>query len=200
MGCVKQERPTHKYAGEKWITNSTNKKHLAIDFKGRCAYCDDLDFYYGGQRSFHVEHFAPKEKFPALKFIYENLLYSCPYCNSAKSDTWPSDDPTVNVVGNIGFISPCSAEYDEHLERDVNGKITARTELGKYMITNLKLFLYRHELFFKIEQVEEKKKLLEKKIEREKREGKDVTIKQSALDTLKDDFFKYYTEWQSLSV
>lgn len=199
MGCIKRERPIHKFSGEKWTTNPTNKKYLAIDFKGRCAYCDDLDFYYGGQRSFHVEHFAPKEKFPALKYVYENLLYSCPYCNSAKSDTWPSDDPAINVVGDTGFVSPCSDEYDQHLERNSSGKIVSKTNLGKYMIENLKLFLYRHELFFKLEQVEEKKSLLENTIAKEKINGKDVSIKQAALDSLKDDFFKYYAEWKRIN-
>ena len=198
MGRVKREHPKHKFSGEKWRTNTTNKKYLAIDFKGRCAYCDDLDFYYGGQRNFHVEHFAPKEKFPALKYVYENLLYSCPYCNSAKSDTWPSDNPMVNVVGDRGFVNPCKDEYDQHLERDSSGKIFAKTQLGEYMIVNLKLLLHRHELFFKLEQVEEKKQLLENTIERERLAGKDISVKQSALDSLNNDFFGYYTKWKSL--
>ena len=199
MGCVKREYPKHKFSGEKWRTNKTNKKYLAIDFKRRCAYCDDLDFYSGGQHSFHVEHFAPKEKFPALKYVYENLFYSCPYCNSAKSDNWPSDNPMLNVVGDIGFANPCTDEYDQHLERDSSGKIFAKTQLGKYMIIKLKLFLYRHELFFKLDQVEEKKQLLENTIERERLDGKDVSVKQSALDSLKDDFLEYYVKWKSLN-
>ena len=152
MGSVKKERPKHKYSGIKWTKNSTNKKHLAIDFNGRCAYCDDRDFYYGGTRSFQVEHFAPKGKFPALKYVYENLLYSCPYCNRAKSDAWPSDDSSVNIVDNEGFVNPCSDEYDQHLERIPSGEIIARTKLGTYMRTKLKLYLRRHVLFFKIDQ------------------------------------------------
>ena len=142
MGCVKNERPVHRFSGERWRTNSVIKKHLAIDFKSRCAYCDDLDFYCGGQRNFHVEHFAPKEKFPELKYIYQNLMYSCPYCNSAKSDRWPSDDPFVSVIDDMGFVSPCTEEYDQHLDRTSNGKIVAKTKLGQYMINNLKLYLY----------------------------------------------------------
>lgn len=199
MGCIKRECPTHTYSGEKWKTNATNKKYLAVDFKGRCAYCDDRDFYYGGQRNFHVEHFAPKEKFPALLFVYENLLYSCPYCNSSKSDLWPSNDPAISVVGTIGFVNPCSEEYLQHLERDATGKIIATTDLGRYMYKSLKLFLYRHELFFKIEQVEERKKSLEESIKKDICDGIDVSKKQIALNSLVEIFFNYYTEWQSLS-
>ena len=198
MGSVKKERPRHKYSGVRWKTNSTNKKYLAIDFKRRCAYCDDHDFYCGGTHNYHVEHFAPKEKFPALKHVYENLLYSCPYCNNAKSDTWPSDNPSVNVVDNEGFINPCSNEYDQHLLREPTGEIIASTELGKYMRNKLKLFLYRHELFFKLEQVEEKKKCLEAIIEKERYEGRDISTRQSALESLNNEFFGYYAQWQSL--
>lgn len=32
---LKKEIPIRSYTGEKWTTNTTNKKHLAIDFKHR---------------------------------------------------------------------------------------------------------------------------------------------------------------------
>ena len=69
---IKGKVPVRSYSGEKWKTNRTNKKYLALDFEHRCAYCDDWDKYNGGMRSYHVEHFAPKEKFPELKFTYDN--------------------------------------------------------------------------------------------------------------------------------
>jgi len=169
-----------------------------MDFNGRCAYCDDRDFYCGGSKTFHVEHFAPKEKFPAFRFVYENLLYSCSFCNVAKSDTWPSNDPAVSVVGDEGFVNPCSEDYDKHLARLPNGKIDARTNLGKYMIRELKLYLYRHELFYKLEQVEEKRKLLESAINEELTLGMDPSAKQEFLYSINNDFFRYYSDWQSL--
>ncbi len=113
---LKKEVPVRSYTGEKWITNKTNKKYLAIDFKHRCAYCDDLDNINNGQSSYAVEHFAPKAKFPELEFTYDNLLYACRFCNSSKGDDWPSDSPTKNVVGECGYIDPCNNEYFEHLD------------------------------------------------------------------------------------
>ena len=83
---LREKKPIRSYHGEQFRTNPTNKKHLAEDFGHRCAYCDDLDTYGGGYRAYHVEHFAPKEKFPALRFDYDNLLYACPWCNRAKWD------------------------------------------------------------------------------------------------------------------
>lgn len=81
-----------------------NKKHLSADFGHRCAYCDDLDEYGGGYRAYHVEHFAPKEKFPELRYDYDNLLYACPWCNRAKWDIWPSDNSKINVVDSEGLL------------------------------------------------------------------------------------------------
>lgn len=82
---VKQKNPQRSYTGIMWRTNRENKKRLINDFEHRCAYCDDLDKYGGGSKVYHVEHFAPKEKFPELKFQYDNLLYACPFCNISKS-------------------------------------------------------------------------------------------------------------------
>ena len=198
MGSVKKERPKHSYSGEQWRTNTKNKEHLVRDFHERCAYCDDKDFYCGGYYTFHVEHFAPIEKFPALKYVYENLLYSCPYCNKAKSDAWPSNDPTVNVVDDEGFINPCSEEYDAHLERLSNGKINAKTPLGEYMTKKLKLYLRRHELFFKLDEVTEKREQLKIAIEHEESAGKDISDMREAFKLVNEMFFKYYSDWQSL--
>ena len=83
---LREKRPIRSYHGEVFRTNRTNKKHLSADFGHRCAYCDDLDEYGGGYRAYHVEHFAPKEKFPELRYDYDNLLYACPWCNRAKWD------------------------------------------------------------------------------------------------------------------
>lgn len=38
---IKDKVPVRSYSGEKWKTNRTNKKYLALDFEHRCAYCDD---------------------------------------------------------------------------------------------------------------------------------------------------------------
>ena len=200
MESVKKERTRHSYTGQRWITNATNKKYLAIDFHSRCAYCDDRDFYSGGFNHFHVDHFAPKEKFPELKFVYENLQYACPYCNIAKSDTWPSDNSAVNVVGNEGFINPCTEEYYVHLERLPSGEINAKTLLGKYMIQKLKFYLRRHALFYKIDEVTAKKEQLRTEIRRAENAGKDPSEMRKALALLNDIFDEYYLAWKSMAL
>ena len=198
MGRVQKEKPAHSYSGDKWKTNKTNKKYLKQDFHSRCAYCDDWDFYYGGAMAFHVEHFAPKEKFPDLIHRYENLLYACPYCNEAKSDKWPSDSAAISVVGEEGFVNPCEAEYDVHLERTLDGKINSKSELGNYMISNLKLYLKRHQIFYKIDQIDQKRTSIKQKIDEGKANGQDMSRLEETLMALNNDFFSYYDIWKGL--
>lgn len=188
MQSVKLEKPIRSYSGEKWITNKTNKKHLAIDFKNRCAYCDDLDEYNGGSRVYHVEHFAPKEKFPELKYVYDNLLYACPYCNGSKSDKWPSDSADINVVGDIGFLDPCYDEYYKHLYRKDDGSIGYSTDLGKYIFNELNLGLKRHKILYRQSELNELIEKTQKKIDRMKENGEDVAEMETALFLLLKEF------------
>lgn len=190
MLSIKEKIPIRSYSGEKWITNKTNKKYLAKDFEHRCAYCDDLDKYNGGERSYHVEHFAPKEKFPELKFTYDNLLYACPYCNESKSDAWPSDEATINVVNNEGFLDPCKDEYYKNLYRNEDGSIGYSTELGKYIYTKLNLCLKRHQVNYNLNQINKRIDALQEMINAKKAVEQDVT----ALEALHYQLLKEFRE------
>lgn len=190
---LKRDIPVHSHSGNFRKTNPSNKKYLAEDFSHRCAYCDDRDSLAGGYKSYHVEHFAPKEKFPDLKFTYENLLYSCPFCNCSKNDDWVGSTADENIKGNRGYVSPCDADYQRHLDRnDQTGEIVPQTPLGQYMYDHLNLSLMRHSLIYMVETLQEKRNKLKEHIETEERQGKDVSKKMRLLTTLDNDFFDYY--------
>ena len=189
---VKQKNPQRSYTGIMWRTNRENKKHLINDFEHRCAYCDDLDKYGGGSKVYHVEHFAPKEKFPELKFQYDNLLYACPFCNISKSNKWPSDSSTVAVVGNKGFIDPCTYEYEKHLGRHTSGEIYYKTALGKYMFYEMKLYLQRHQLIYNLGRVHAKLKEVKKEIDRREHVHKPTEDLTELYKELCVIFFEYY--------
>jgi len=123
------------------------KPYIREDFNKRCGYCDDLDIYHGGVRGYQIDHFKPHSiaRFSALKEDYNNLVYSCPFCNRAKSNKWKDID---------GFIDPCDTEYDNHLRRNNRGKIIAITNRGEYIHKNLNFHLKRHELLWMIEKLE----------------------------------------------
>lgn len=131
------------------VAERSNYRHykpdLRNDFSCRCGYCDSPDEYFGGIRGFQIDHFAPISKFPHLKLIYTNLIYCCPFCNRAKSNKWIGADSNVPNNGLEGFVDPCCIHFDNHLERDSQGRVLAKTELGGYMIKNLKLSLLRHQ-------------------------------------------------------
>ena len=137
--CTRQEGDYKKF-----------KKYLRSDFNQRCGYCDDWDYYYGGKRIYHIDHFKPHSisKFLPLKHEYSNLVYSCPFCNIAKSNKWQD----IN-----GFIDPCDKEYDNHIKRDNSGKIIYISSQGEYIWKNLKLYLRRHELLWILDKLENQK-------------------------------------------
>ncbi len=196
---LRNEIPKRSKTGQFATTNRTYKKYLMEDFKHKCAYCGDLDSISCGSRFYHVEHFAPKEKFPQLEFVYDNLVYACPFCNGHKSDKWVSNDPNINVVGDKGFVDPCNIEYDNHLDRDDSGKIYAKTKLGQYMIEELNLFLKRHEIIYNIELLKDKTEKLIKSIEEDKSNGVDVSIKEQILAELNAKFYNYYNIFNKIN-
>lgn len=175
-----------------WKTNRSNKIRLAKDFKNKCAYCDDLDKYSGGYNSYHVEHFAPKEKFKHLEFTYDNLLYSCPYCNISKSNKWVSEDPMVNCIEDKGFLDPCGDEYYKHLARDTSGKIVYTSKFGKYIYYELKLYLRRHEILNNLEKIRIKRKELEVKMQERKEADEDYSKLELLHYELCSTFCRYY--------
>lgn len=144
-------------------------KTLREDFLQRCGYCNDLDKLR--IRSFTIDHFVPQNPKDFTHTIrpnyYYNLVYSCRYCNSSKTNKWPSMDPTICNDGSVGFIDPTSDSYTQIYKRDADGKITpnaSKSPLAVYIIDELKLWLPIHQLMWKLERIiklelETKKKL-----------------------------------------
>lgn len=138
------------------------KDDLRKDFNARCGYCDSSDEYFGGRSGAHIDHFAPKSKFPDLQNSYKNLIYSCPFCNRAKSNKWISDDPARSHDGTNGFVDPCDGDFDSHFVRRRSGEIVATSKLGEYMIDHLKLRLVRHMYIWQADRLD---KLLSRLVE-----------------------------------
>jgi hypothetical protein len=87
---------------------------------------------------YQKDHLIPKEMAQKvgredLITDYNNLVYSCRVCNRNKWDTWPFDDVDKLHDDKVGFVDPASDEYDENLQRDDNGSIVAKTDVGEYM-------------------------------------------------------------------
>lgn len=127
--------PTKNPSGNNW---SDHKSDLREDFNSHCGYCGSYDGF--SHTWFEVDHFIPKSLFTKTGKIdlcqYDNLVYSCKFCNNLKSSKWPSNDETVSIINNTGFECPCSEKYDTNLYRTNSGSIRWRTDLGKWMVEN----------------------------------------------------------------
>lgn len=185
-------KPKRSFNGERWKTNTSNKKRLVSDFYSRCGYCGDIHSYSGGFNSYHVEHFAPKDKFSTHQFIYDNLIYACPFCNIAKSNTWIGNSPKENIVKNKGFIDPCHNDYDKHLYRKPLGQIGYKTPVGEYMYYTLKLYLKRHEIIFSLNRIDDYCTKIKEKIDQLKIEGKSTSQYEELLRDLTYEFYFYH--------
>ena len=134
------------------------KEKLIEDFKETCGYCSKNRKVF--LEEFHIDHFAPKSKFPERKNDYSNLVLACPQCNRLKSDKWVTQDSHISHTEKEGFVDPATQEYDEHLYRDENGQILHKTDIGKYMCEVFKFDIRPISLIWKINKLEE----LEKKL------------------------------------
>lgn len=125
---------TKQPTGKNW---SDHKPDLKEDFNNCCGYCGSYDGFR--HTYFEVDHFVPKSLFEKNGEIgycqYDNLTYSCKYCNNKKGNLWPSNDETIHHINDEGFIDACSSEYDKHLYRTSTGSIMWQTTLGKWMAT-----------------------------------------------------------------
>ncbi len=130
------------------------KRFLIVDFNESCGYCNSSHTWHGGYKHYHIDHFAPKSLFPDLETEYDNLVYSCPLCNLAKSDKWISDNPNKNIVNGEGFLDPCKEDFNEHFNRDKKGFITGVSAEAKYMVKEMNLNLEIHSVTWELSRLE----------------------------------------------
>jgi 5-methylcytosine-specific restriction endonuclease McrA len=125
--------PSNSPTGKNW---SDHKSDLRDDFHKHCGYCGSFDGF--SHTYFEVDHFVPKSLFEKTGNIsycqYDNLVYSCKFCNNIKLSKWPSKDEKNPFANNEGFIDPVEKEYDNQVYRTNNGSIRWITNLGKWMV------------------------------------------------------------------
>jgi len=130
---VRRAIPSRNPTGSRW---AHHKPDLREDFHQRCGYCGSYDGF--SHTYFEVDHFVPKALFELTGVIglcqYDNLVYSCKFCNNNKSNKWPSNNIAIHNINNEGFVDPCDNDFDNHLYRTKNGSIRWRTPLGKWMV------------------------------------------------------------------
>ena len=84
------------------------RRDLWRDFKGICGYCEkscEPPTRSGNSRDEEtIDHFRPRNRFPALSFDWQNLVYCCKQCNDAKGGQWPEPADQVNQMLKAGYV------------------------------------------------------------------------------------------------
>ncbi len=111
--------------------------YLRPDFQYRCAYCLTHEFYFlqgdGGQIDHHRPLSAVNHDFSALRNVYSNLYWVCGQCNREKGNVWPGD---AEYADGFRFLDPCA---EDHWETRADGTVTAKTNVGRFTILNIRL-------------------------------------------------------------
>lgn len=129
-----RERHRRRLAPKQYKNYKSYKKPLREEFSKQCVYCRMPDGL-ASAANFGVDHYRPKEKFPALVSRYANLFYACNACNSRKSDFWPS---AAERGKGIFIPNPCDHRMASHV-RFRGAEVRGRSVAGKWMIELLQL-------------------------------------------------------------
>ena len=114
------------------------KQVIADDCEGRCIYCGIPEARFGGVRNFHVEHFRPKVKFPALEDAIRNLYLACAICNVLKCDDWPAEPAADHSIAS--YPDPALTDFNMLLRTSATThEVEADTLAARYMIERLVL-------------------------------------------------------------
>lgn len=108
---------------------------LREEFEYACGYCENREPELGGSEAFHVDHYRPKSKFPHLVCNYNNLIYSCRYCNRNKGDYWPGF--LAWVLDRI-ILNPRTDNFEGHIDQS-DLPWVGLTSKGRWTILKLKL-------------------------------------------------------------
>ena len=73
---------------------------LGDEFSFRCVFCLRRE-QWDRAVSLEIDHFQPSRQFPDHALRYDNLLYACARCNSAKGDQRVSDPCETLLAGSV---------------------------------------------------------------------------------------------------
>lgn len=94
----------------------------------RMAPGNELCMYCEHSTGSDIDHFWPKEKYPARAYTWENYLWSCSICNTHfKGTHFPRDEH-----GEPLLINPAEEDPRDHLELSpTTGKLLGKTPKGE---------------------------------------------------------------------
>lgn len=157
------------------------KNQLRQEFLYRCVYCETAEPELGGAKSFHIDHYKPKNKFPRLIGVYKNLLYACRDCNQYKGHYWPN--LAEKLAGSIVLNPRLPQHQAEHHINKSTFAWQGKTAQGRW---NVKKFRLDSE--FRIKKRQDKKNIEDiiNQLEKIKHENQ-LILFQLCLDSKNDE-------------
>ncbi len=124
---TRQVKPTKKFTNYREY-----KPFLRVEFLYACVYCEVYESESAGEDNFQVEHYVPQSKYPMLECVYENLFYSCAFCNgpAAKSGYWATKEQREK--GHY-VLNPCRHDIDIHIDKS-SSKWKGLTPEGRWNV------------------------------------------------------------------
>jgi hypothetical protein len=121
------EAHVRKHAPAGYKGNKGFKPWLRDEFTFRCVYCLQRETWSrDGSDAFSVDHIIPVSEDPTQEFQYDNMLYACTRCNSARQET--------------RVIDPIKVAIGEHLRVNTDdGSIIGLSDEGRFIIRLLRL-------------------------------------------------------------
>src|SRR5262245_28118963 len=125
-------RHERRHGPQGYTDYASYKPWLRDEFAFCCVYCTFRERWYpNGDAAFAIDHVEPQARAPHRVCDYDNFVYACTGCNSAKRHK-PLPDP-------------CSVAFGEHLRVRVDGTVQPLTSEGERMADILSLG--RHDTF-----------------------------------------------------
>jgi hypothetical protein len=120
---------------------------LRDEFAFRCAYCLMRETWLRGMKGFQIDHCVAQAEDRGHRLDYDNLVYTCPWCNRAKS--------------GVQIPNPTEVAYGKALSVNQDGTIRARNDLGVVLIAGLRLdgaeITYQRRLLLQVVRLAEEK-------------------------------------------
>jgi len=117
---------SRKHSPNGYESYKSFKPWIRDEFWFRCLYCLAREAWsISGHRSFSIDHVVAQKSDPTQINSYDNLVYSCLWCNSAKR--------------NVDIEDPVNEPFGRHLKILETGHVECKTDVG--FVINELLFL-----------------------------------------------------------
>jgi hypothetical protein len=139
--------PGRKHGPRGYAHYEAYRDWLRDEFSYRCAYCLMREPWLRGRLGFQIDHCIPQVQSTAGRLDYNNLVYTCPWCNQAKA--------------GVAVPNPTDVAYGAALHVNEDGIIEARNALGQVLVEGLKLdypdLTYQRRLVLRVTRLAEEK-------------------------------------------